>query len=115
MTDNRWMEQVRAYCRVRPGAPLFVYPDLDSRDIMTDITLDNTPLSFESPESSTISEGSYDPDTNTLKVCFKGPGVPKDYTYAGVPPELWIEFEMSASKGKFFASRIRPFYVGARV
>lgn len=74
-----------------------------------------TPLSFESPESSTIERASYDPDTQTLTVEFKR--APKDktdtiYTYSGVSAETWEAFEQAPSKGTHFVKRIRPLHAG---
>lgn len=82
----------------------------------TDDLLANTPLSFDSAaESKTIHRASYDPDTRTMRVSFKGPRGAKDYSYAGISPELWIQFELATSKGKFFAEQIRPFYTGSKL
>lgn len=68
-----------------------------------------TPLLFESPESSSISSASYDPVTCTMTVHFKHG---KGYDHSPFPLELWREFAMAASKGRFFAERIRPMYAG---
>lgn len=67
--------------------------------------------SFESAESSTVTRGEYDFDTETLMVTFKHGGV---YQFQ-IPPELWQEFATAESKGKFFAAAIRPLYNGVRV
>lgn len=66
-------------------------------------------LMFESPESSSINSGSYDPVSETMTVHFK---TGKSYDYNPFPLKLWIEFAQAASKGKFFAERVRPIYAG---
>lgn len=66
-------------------------------------------LTFDSPESSLILRGSYDPATLTLIVEFTSGRV---YIYAGVAPETWMEMQASESKGKFFNAYIRPFILG---
>lgn len=82
----------------------------------TDELLANTALSFDSAaESNTIARASYDPEGLTMEVAFKGPVGTKTYFYAGIPAELWIEFEMASSKGKFFAERIRPMFAGKKL
>lgn len=67
------------------------------------------PCSFRSPESSNVKGARYDPDTLLLVVEFN---TGKEYGYSPVPEEMWVEFLDADSKGKFFSSRIRPFYVG---
>lgn len=77
-----------------------------------DMTVE-TPLSFESPESSSITRARYDPETRQLFVDLRKAAV--SYRYTAVDMPLWVEFEQSTSKGKFFAERIRPLYVGIKV
>jgi hypothetical protein len=69
------------------------------------------PLSFDSPESSSVQGASYDPATMTLTVTLK-PG--KIYTYNPISPEKWKAFHDAPSKGKFFQGEIRPKYIGRR-
>jgi hypothetical protein len=69
------------------------------------------PLSFDSPDSAMIIRAEYDPTTQVMTVEFKRPGS-NVYVYGGIEPKLWQDFEQAASKGTFFARRIRPLYVG---
>lgn len=71
------------------------------------------PLSFESPESSTIEQASYDPERRTLLVTFRHERM--QYLYGEVPEAVWIEFHRAQSRGKFFQQRIRPVFGGVRV
>lgn len=75
---------------------------------------DDTPLSFTSPESSSIGGASYDPDTQVLAVDFKrNPAIPSErYVFGGFPPEKWKEFMEADSKGTYFAKWIRPLFSG---
>lgn len=71
------------------------------------------PLSFESPESSTIEGAHYDPTTLTLTVNFKRQEKERTaavYIFPDVPPQEWDDFLAAPSKGSFFARRIRPIY-----
>jgi KTSC domain len=54
--------------------------------------------------SSAISSVGYDPESRTLEVEFSSGSV---YDYFGVTSRLFESFLESASKGKFFAQRIR--------
>lgn len=72
---------------------------------------DDIPLSFESPESSSLEGASYDPSTRQLTVVFKDG---KTYDYPGIDPELWVEFMEAGSKGTYFMRRIRPLYTGRK-
>lgn len=71
------------------------------------------PLSFESPESGTVTSARYDPDTRQLFVALRKAAV--TYRYTAIDMPLWEEFVQAKSKGQFFAARIRPLYVGVRV
>lgn len=77
----------------------------------------DVPLTFQSPESSNIARAEYDPDCRQLSVEFKrqDKGASVTFLYPGFPLSLWIEFFQADSKGKFFASRIRPLYTGTAV
>lgn len=71
---------------------------------------DYGPLSFDSStDSATIARANYDPDCETMTVEFKHG---KSYVYNPIAATLWCEFEQAASKGTFFAKRIRPIYAG---
>lgn len=70
------------------------------------------PLTFESPESSLVIRGAYDPRTQTLTAEFISG---RTYSYADVSPELWTEMLAAESKGRFFNSRIRPVILGHEV
>lgn len=82
------------------------------------------PMSFESTDSSTIAGASYDPDSRTLTVDFKG-GMQhqgakstievRRYQYPGFELADWQQFLAAPSKGKFFSEIIRPIYVGREV
>lgn len=67
------------------------------------------PFSFESPESSLLMRGDYDPLSATLSVEFTSG---KTYTYAGVTAKTWGELLAAESKGKAFNSLVRPFILG---
>jgi hypothetical protein len=72
---------------------------------------DETPDSFESPESATIASATYNTETQMLTIYFRhGAG----YDYAAFPYPLWRDFTQADSKGSFFAARIRPLYTGRR-
>lgn len=73
----------------------------------------DTPLSFESPESGTIIRARYDPETRQMFIDLRKAAV--TYRYTAIEPALWEEFVQSESKGRFFTARIRPLYVGIRV
>lgn len=78
--------------------------------------------SFDTPESSTVASGRYDETTGTMFVVFKDKPNPtsgeilfREYRYDSFPPELWTQFAMAESKGRFFNRNIRPLYSGKRV
>jgi hypothetical protein len=56
-------------------------------------------------DSTNIISAGYDPATETLELEFKGGVV---WQYPHFPEQMWYEFEASPSKGKYFASQIRP-------
>lgn len=69
--------------------------------------------SFDTPESSAIAYGDYDPGQRLLRVHIKQKaGGVKRYLHGGVPPELWEEFLAAPSKGQFYNMAIRPLYAG---
>lgn len=71
------------------------------------------PEFFDSPESTLVMGAAYHPGQEVLMVTFhRGLGKTATYTYDGIPPALWAEFKDSASKGQFFAQRIRPLFHG---
>lgn len=69
--------------------------------------------SFESPESGTVIRARYDPETRQMFIDLRKSAV--TYRYTGIDAPLWEEFVQSDSKGRFFAARIRPLYVGVKV
>lgn len=74
------------------------------------------PQSFESPESSTISQAIYDSSTEIMRIYFKRQGKDNDcYEYRQVPAILWADFAAADSKGRFFSERIRPHYRGVTI
>lgn len=74
-------------------------------------TSTEVPMSFQSPESSTIDGATYDPVTHTMAVHFRRDAV---YDYADVPPAAWAGFVAATSKGQYFGSVIRPLYTGVK-
>lgn len=82
------------------------------RQLMSTESNGTLPLSFESPDSSLIASGRYDPDTRTLTLTFTSG---KSYTYSVVTPEMWEALCMAASKGKVFNTQIQPFVAGRSV
>lgn len=73
--------------------------------------LNDIPLSFESPESSSLKGASYDPDCKQLTVEFKDG---KTYDYPGIEPQMWIQFMEAGSKGSYFMRNIRPMHTGKK-
>ncbi len=73
---------------------------------------DTIPYYFTSPESSTIVDAAYHPDTETLCVKFRHDN--SIYCYGKFPHLLWEEFLTAPSKGKFFSSRVRPIFTGTK-
>ena len=65
-------------------------------------------------ESSQIKSIGYDAATETLEVEFKGGEV---WQYYHFPESMWLEFEASPSKGKYFGQQIRGRFtkLGTRV
>lgn len=72
----------------------------------------DVPISFESPDSSSIVGASYDADTQKMIVIFKRQSSTSTYLYEGVPAYRWADFTKAESKGKFFGTFIRPLYTG---
>lgn len=76
----------------------------------------DVPLSFESPESSTILSAMFDPDAKRMLIAFKrDTSLPAIYAYSNIPSDLWAQFAQAASKGQFFSTRIRPYFAGVAV
>lgn len=71
--------------------------------------LGETPNFFDSPDSKSILRADYYPGEEKMVVHFRGGSV---YAYANIPSALWVEFYQAASKGKFFATSIRPMFAG---
>jgi len=63
-------------------------------------------------DSSYINSYGYDEDSRTLQIEFKNGAM---YKYGSVPPEVFIEFVRSESKGKFFLAEIKDKYTYERV
>ena len=76
-----------------------------------EIDLADIPLSFESPESSSLAGASYDPDCRQLTVVFKDG---KTYDYPGIEPQMWVAFMEAGSKGGYFMWHIRPMFTGKK-
>lgn len=82
--------------------------EVHSAPVQSDI-----PGSFQSPESSTISQGVYDSSTQTLRIYFKRANGREDcYIYNKFPSEVWADFVNAESKGRFFQMCVRPSYAG---
>jgi hypothetical protein len=71
------------------------------------------PYYVVTPESSTIIDAAYSPDTETLVVKFRHND--SIYAYGKFPQALWLEFVAAESKGKFFTTHIRPIFTGSKV
>lgn len=79
---------------------------------------DDTPLSFDSPESSVIDRAEYCPLTRTLKCYYKRSEkspTSRVYVFADVPLNRWMELVQAPSKGAYFNRHIRPLYSGKPV
>ncbi len=57
------------------------------------------------PGSSALASASYDPDTQTLTVTFKGGA--QSYTYPNVPADVWEQFVTADSPGRFWRESIK--------
>ncbi len=73
---------------------------------------------FASPESSHVAGATYDGDTHLMMITFKartgkrGSTPERTYTYENIPPDTWLAFKASDSKGKFVNNAIVGQYVG---
>lgn len=67
-------------------------------------------------ESSNIYSIGYDRQHHVLEVQFRRSGGPGPvYRYHGVPPDLWEQFLMSPSKGRFFNDNIKGTFYTVKV
>lgn len=82
-------------------------PTLAQKRSQSSVALEE--LMFDSPESSTITSGSYNPVSETMTIHF---GTGKTYDYANFPLKLWKEFAAAKSKGTYFSLVIRSMYAG---
>lgn len=73
--------------------------------------LGDTPLSFDSPESSLVLAAYYDHGQRKLSVELRAGKVSKWYDYGEVSPTDWLEFFNATSKGQAFQS-IKARFVG---
>lgn len=62
--------------------------------------------------SSNVVAAGYDPETETLRVEFKGGS---EYDYHGVPPEMSQAFFDAPSQGSYLSSIIKPACPAAKV
>ncbi len=60
------------------------------------------------PGSSALQSATYDSDTQSLTVTFKGGG--QSYTYPNVPPDVWEQLQSSDSPGRFWRESIKDNY-----
>ena len=58
-------------------------------------------------QSSNIKHTEYDTETNSIEVTFNND---LKYVYDGVPHQLYTQFRLSESQGKFFSSKIAKSY-----
>lgn len=65
---------------------------------MPEITMTNV------ENSSNITARGYDPETQTMRVTFKGGAT---YELLNIDPALYLEFKQASSAGKFYAQRFR--------
>jgi hypothetical protein len=72
---------------------------------------------FEAKESSNVAWARYDPDSQTLEIDFKNSKGAKasTYEYKYFPVAAWEAFQSAPSKGRYFATSIRPFYKGVKI
>jgi len=69
-------------------------------------------LKVENVKSSHIKAAWYDPDSNTLFVQFRNGDV---YKYAEVPEEVWQNFLLADSLGKYMHRHIKGKFTHAKV
>ena len=60
------------------------------------------------PASSAIAGASYDSDTQSMTITFKGGAI--SYTYPRVPPDVWEQFQSADSPGRFWRESIKDAY-----
>lgn len=89
-----------------------VKPAPELMEKLEDSILGDTPLEFQTPDSSLVLEAAYVPGQRLLSCLLRAGKVSKWYDYAGFPPTEWVEFYQDSSKGGFFSRRIRPLYQG---
>lgn len=58
--------------------------------------------------STLITNAGYEPDTKTMAVQFKNGGTV--YHYAGVPENIYKEFQSASSQGSYFLQNIKNKY-----
>jgi hypothetical protein len=84
---------------------------LYEEDVVMNTQKSEIPLSFLSPESSSVVSASYEPDVERLTVILMPA---KTYVYLHISQAKWKGFVEAESKGSYFAHEIRPFYPGKR-
>jgi KTSC domain len=67
----------------------------------------NEPDDWFQYSSTRVAEAGYDRSGHRLFVRWVKPGMP--YVYEDVPPNVWRDFQRSASKGKFVNRRLNQF------
>ena len=58
-------------------------------------------------QSTAISRGTYDTDTQTLELTF---ATGRSYTFENVPEDIWTGLESASSPGTYFAQNIKGRY-----
>ena len=69
-------------------------------------------MTLNDDESSNVKEASYHFDDATLYINFKGGGV---YSYFAVPASTWEGLKSAESKGRYFSSSIKGYYLFKRM
>jgi hypothetical protein len=110
-------ERAREYYRRKRMSANVTDAELDRRASLMLARERKNMEQFEAKESSNVGWARYDPRTLILEVDFRGKDGLRASTYAydGVPESLWTEFLRAESKGKFFASEIRPRFKGRKI
>lgn len=67
---------------------------------------------LEEGESTNIASGAYDHSTNTLLITFLNGGL---YSYYAVPSAIWEALKAAESKGRYFQSSIKGYYLFKRL
>jgi len=64
-------------------------------------------MTFKAENSTAIARVDYNPESKVMSITFKTSGT---YDYPEVPEEIYRNFEVAPSKGKYFNQVVRNFY-----